>query len=276
MAAEPEIIRNLADLRQRVAGWRRRGRSIGLVPTMGALHAGHMALVDRATAADGRTLVSLFVNPKQFDRADDLASYPRTWDDDIAKLAAAGVDAVWAPGGAEMYPPDFATSVRVAGLAKHLCGAARPGHFDGVSTVVAKLLLQALPDRAYFGEKDFQQLLIVRRTALDLNIPVEIVAVPTVREPDGLALSSRNALLTPDQRRAAPALHRVLTEVAAGMDVARGSRALLAEGIDRVDYLEIRDAETLAVVTEPKRPARVFGAVFLGDIRLIDNIAVTG
>ncbi|NIV75285.1 MAG: pantoate--beta-alanine ligase, partial [Gammaproteobacteria bacterium] len=199
-------VRRVAEMRAVVAEWRKAGISIGLVPTMGALHAGHMALVERARWECDRVIVTLFVNPTQFNERSDLETYPRDEAADAAQLEAAGVDLLFAPALDEMYPLGFATSVSVAGLSDCLCGTARPGHLDGVCTVVSKLFNQAQADLAYFGEKDYQQLLVVRRMAKDLDIATRVVAVPTVREPDGLALSSRNQCLSPAQRRIAPEL----------------------------------------------------------------------
>jgi len=274
----------VAELRARVALWRGRGERVGLVPTMGALHDGHMALVGAARAANERVVVSIFVNPKQFGPSEDLAAYPRPEAADRARLEGARVDLVFMPSVAEMYPPGFATTVSVAGLGEGLCGAHRPGHFDGVSTVVAKLLVQALPDAAYFGEKDWQQLTIVRRMARDLDLPVEIAGVPTVRESDGLAMSSRNAYLTPAERRVAPALFRTLQRVAGEVARRPGAiPALLQEGIAELqragfmpEYLELRDAVTLTPVTGAvSAPARLVAAARLGRARLIDNVPVS-
>ena len=263
--------------------WRKAGARVGLVPTMGALHDGHLALVQAARAECGRVVVTIFINPKQFAANEDLNAYPRREVDDLAMLRAADVDVVFMPGTAEIYPPGFATTVRFAGLTDCLCGAHRHGHFDGVATVVTKLLLQSLPDAAYFGEKDYQQLLVVRQLARDLDIPVRIAGVPTVREKDGLALSSRNAYLSPEERRIAPNLARVLRRIAAELKpepgavapaIARGLADLKSAGFE-VEYLEIREAATLAPVTaKVTGPARVFAAVHLGRTRLIDNLPV--
>lgn len=284
--ALPRTVETVAALRAEVAGWRAAGAApVGVVPTMGYLHDGHMALVAAARAGCARTIVTIFVNPAQFGPDEDLATYPRDLGGDLAKLAAAGVDAVFAPAAGEMYPPGFATAVSVAGLADGLCGAARPGHFAGVATVVCKLFLQCGADRAFFGEKDYQQLKIVARMARDLDIPTEVVAAPTVREADGLAVSSRNVRLTKAQRAVAPALARTLAETAAAVaqgadaaaETARGRAALAAAGFDRVDYFECRDAETLAPVARAPAggaPARVFAAAWLGEVRLIDNLPV--
>ena len=246
---------------------------------MGALHEGHLALVRAARTDCDRVVATLFVNPAQFGPNEDYASYPRDEADDAAKFAALGVDLLFAPDVDEMYPQGFATAVTVSRVSEGLCGDHRPGHFEGVATVVAKLLLQALPDRAYFGEKDYQQLQVIKRLAADLDIPVAIEGVPTVRDPDGLALSSRNAYLSPDERAVAVRLNQILdavgTAVAAGAspldEAARGRAALIEAGFDSVDYLEVRDAETLAPVEQATRPARVLAAVRIGRTRLIDN-----
>lgn len=282
MAAAMIVARTVPDLRAALRPWRAAGETVALVPTMGALHEGHLSLVRLAGARCRRVVVTLFVNPKQFDRAEDLAAYPRTEAEDAAKLAPLGVDLLFAPPAEVVYPPGFATTVSVRGVSEHLDGLARPGHFDGVATVVTKLLLQSLPDVAVFGEKDWQQLQVIRRLASDLDIPVEILAGPTVRAADGLALSSRNAYLTPEERRIAPALHAAMQQAAAriraGEDPDRAAAAavdaVLAAGFARVDYLELRDAETLAPVRRLDRPARLFAAAWLGKARLIDNIAV--
>src|SRR5438094_2178712 len=211
------VARTVAALREAIAGWRARQERVGLVPTMGALHRGHLALVEAARRDCRRVVASLFVNPRQFGPREDFAAYPRSEAADLAKFSEAGVDLVFAPTVEEMYPAGFVTTVRVAGIGDDLEGAHRAGHFDGVATVVSKLLLQCLPDIACFGEKDYQQLLVVRRMARDLDIPVRIEGVPTVREPDGLALSSRNVYLSPEERRIAPLLHRVLNDTAAAI-----------------------------------------------------------
>ena len=278
-----DIARTIVDLRSHIAGWRKSAERVGLVPTMGALHEGHLALVQAARAECERVVTSIFVNPTQFGPNEDLAAYPRREAADLAMLRSAGVDLVFMPATAEIYPPGFATTVRVAGLTDCLCGAHRPGHFDGVATVVTKLLLQSLPDAAYFGEKDYQQLLVVRRLARDLDIPVRIAGVPTVREADGLALSSRNAYLSPAERRIAPNLARVLRRIAAALaaqpgtvasEIAQGRADLESAGL-AVEYLEIREADTLAPVTATVTgPARVFAAVHLGRTRLIDNFPI--
>jgi pantoate--beta-alanine ligase len=273
-------VRTVADLRKHIALWRKGQVRVGLVPTMGALHQGHMALVEAARAECDRIVASIFVNPKQFAPTEDLGSYPRREAADLEMLASAGVDLVFIPAVDEIYPPGFATLVRVDGLTEGLCGAHRAGHFDGVTTVVTKLLIQALPDTAYFGEKDYQQLTVVRRLARDLDLPVRIAGVPTVREPDGLALSSRNVYLSAEERRIAPNLARVLRSIAAvlaqdpnavAQEIAHGSAALQQAGF-AVEYLEIREAESLAVTNEVTASSRVFAAVRLGTTRLIDNM----
>jgi pantoate--beta-alanine ligase len=276
-------VRTVADLRKHIALWRKRDERVGLVPTMGALHQGHMALVEAARTECARVVASIFVNPKQFAPTEDLGSYPRRELADLEMLQSASADLVFIPAVDEMYPPDFATLVRVDGLTEGLCGAHRAGHFDGVTTVVTKLLIQALSDIAYFGEKDYQQLMVVRRLARDLDLPVRIAGVPTVREPDGLALSSRNVYLSAEERRIAPNLARVLRSVATALAIqpgavaresARGVRELREAGLE-IDYLEIREEETLRPVTvSVAARSRVLAAVRLGNTRLIDNMPI--
>ncbi len=279
----PKTVRRVVELRAAIAGWRRAGDSIGLVPTMGALHAGHLALLRQARRDCRRLVATIFVNPIQFNNPDDLRAYPRDEAADAGQMAAEGVDLLFVPAAAEIYPPGFATRVSVAPLSGCLCGAARPGHMEGVATVVAKLLNQALPDVAYFGEKDYQQFRIIGRMAADLDVPVRIAAVATVREADGLALSSRNQLLSPEPRRAAPAMYRALRTAAetlaggtrpAGPVIAAARAAIAAAGFDPIDYLDLRAEEDLAAVERAERPSRVFAAAFLGGVRLIDNVAV--
>src|SRR5437763_2291726 len=273
------VARSVAALRERVRRWRADGERVGLVPTMGALHAGHLALVAAARGQCERVVASLFVNPKQFGPSEDFAAYPRDEAADLTAFARGGVDLVFAPPVVEMYPSGFATSVRIAGITEELEGAHRAGHFDGVATVVSKLLLQCLPDGAYFGEEDYQQLTVVRRLARDLDIPVRIEGVPTIREPDGLALSSRNIYLSPEERRIAPQLHRVLRDTASAMAhqpdavaaaLQQGVAGLRAAGFVP-DYLELRDAADLSGMTGLNRPARLLAAARLGRTRLIDN-----
>lgn len=275
-------IRTLPALGARVQDWRRGGESVGVVPTMGALHTGHLSLVRAAKAACDRVIVTLFVNPTQFNNPNDLKTYPRTEETDAALLQPEGVDVLFAPDAATVYPPGFATRVSVAGLADVLCGAHRPGHFDGVATVVTKLLTMTGADSAFFGEKDWQQLQIVRRLVADLNLPVRIVGCPTLRDPDGLALSSRNARLSATDRLAAPAMNRAMTAaartilggapVADALSAARA--AILKAGFSEVEYLDLRDGSSLAPLPAPAPGARLFAAAWLGGVRLIDNIAV--
>lgn len=279
-----ETVRTVASLRTRVAQWRARGETVGLVPTMGALHDGHLALVRAAQSRCRRVIATIFVNPAQFGPTEDFDAYPRTEDEDAAKLQPLGTDLLFAPGVGEMYPDGFATTVHVAGVSDGLCGGHRPGHFDGVATVVSKLLLQALPDVAFFGEKDYQQLQVIKRVTADLAIPVEIVGVPTVREADGLALSSRNVYLDPAQRRIAPGLYREMVALGEAIErgepavraIARARRHLVDAGFDRVEYLELCDTHSLAPISDATRAARLLAAAWLGRTRLIDNIAVGG
>lgn len=274
-----------AELRARLNAVRGAGSSIGFVPTMGALHAGHGRLLEVARRENAFLVASIFVNPLQFDRQDDLDNYPRTWDADVQLCGQHGVDLIFAPTPATLYPRPQLTFVDSPSLGEHLCGAYRPGHFRGVATVVMKLLNLVQPRRAYFGEKDAQQLAILRRMALDLDLPVAIVAVPTVREPDGLALSSRNLRLTAEQRAAAPALYRALREamkaLEEGEDSAGEARrravALLPEREDaRLEYFEFADPETLQPVEKVTGPVLIAAAFWLGAVRLIDNVTWPG
>lgn len=279
------IVRTIADLRARVAGWHSAHRRVALVPTMGALHAGHIALVTAARSVADRVIASIFVNPRQFGPNEDLDRYPRDEAGDVARLAAAGCDLVYAPTVDIMYPPGFGTQILIANLGDRLCGAARPGHFDGVGIVVTKLLTQAQPDVALFGEKDWQQLAIIRRLVADLDLPVDVRGVPLVRDVDGLALSSRNLFLSPDDRAKAlalpAALHAAAAAIRAGTPVATaleaGCAALLAAGFARVDYFELVDAADLLpvmAVDAATPPARLCAAAIIGTTRLIDNIAL--
>lgn len=281
----PSPVARLTDLpalRAQVGAWRVAEESVALVPTMGALHEGHLMLVRQARRSCGRVVVSIFVNPTQFAPTEDFAQYPRDTERDLALLAQEGADAAYLPDVSTMYPPGFATTVSVAGLTDVLCGPLRPGHFAGVATVVTKLLLQALPNRALFGEKDYQQLQVIRRFVRDLDIPVVIEGVPTVREEDGLALSSRNQYLSAEERAVAPRLHAVLTRVAEAVRdgsetapaLAEGRASLDAAGFGPVQYLSVNDAESLAPLERVDGPARVLAAAYLGRTRLIDNIAV--
>lgn len=277
------IVRSVAQLRQIVAAWRRDGVGIAVVPTMGVLHEGHLSLVRAALEKADRVIVTLFVNPKQFNSEADLAAYPSTEDEDAAKLAPLGAHLLYAPDAEEMYRAAFATTVSVSGVSEGLCGAFRPGHFDGVATVVAKLFLQTSADFGFFGEKDFQQLHLVRRMARDLDIPITIVPCPTVREADRLALSSRNVRLSPAERAVAPKLPSVLHETAERL--ARGSpvlptltearAAILAAGYREVEYLELRNEADLRPMTSLDRPARLLVAAWLGGTRLIDNVRIS-
>ncbi len=287
-AAQPPVLapvaiaRTVADLRTAIAAWRAAGETVGLVPTMGALHAAHMALVQATQAVCDRTIVTIFVNPAQFGPDEDFGSYPRREARDMAMLEAARVDLLFAPPVAEIYPDGFATTVAVSGVSEGLCGDRRPGHFDGVATVVAKLLLQSLPDVAVFGEKDYQQLLVIKRLVRDLDIPVRILPLATVREADGLAISSRNVHLSAGERAIAPRLYAVLAETAGQIAqgappneaVATGLEALRAAGFTNVEYLEARDSDTLAAADDRTRPLRVLAAAWLGETRLIDNVPV--
>jgi pantoate--beta-alanine ligase len=275
------LVRTIHDLRKRVAAWRQAGESVALVPTMGALHAGHLSLVGLAKSKADHVVVSIFVNPIQFGPREDFSTYPRDEAGDLKKLGDAGVDIVFAPDAAEMYPEGFKTLIKIGDLTEGLCGAARPNHFDGVATVVAKLLMQCGPDLAIFGEKDYQQLLVVKQLVRDLNIPVEIIGAPIMREADGLALSSRNVYLSPEQRKIAPLLHQTISAVAADLAQGRGcddavvaARFKLDAAGFRVDYVAVRDPDTLKPLMGPVKRARVLAAAYLGKTRLIDNVPV--
>ena len=277
-----EIIRDLEALRSRVRTWKRAGETVAVVPTMGALHLGHLSLVEAAKTGADRVIVTIFVNPKQFNNPDDLAKYPRTEEADANLLAPLGVDVIFAPAAAAVYPDGFATTVSVAGVSQGLCGADRPGHFDGVATIVCKLFMMTGAELAYFGEKDFQQLMVVRRMVQDLAIAVDVIGCATVRGPDGLALSSRNKHLGADDLKIAPQLYARMCKASAhlrqGGDVAEvlaSVRAgLLQDGFSAVDYLELRRASDLQPMHVCDGPARLLAAVWLGGVRLIDNIAV--
>jgi pantoate--beta-alanine ligase len=276
-----QTVRTSEEMARAVAQLKRRG-SIALVPTMGALHAGHMALIEEAQRRADAVAASIFVNPKQFGANEDLGRYPRREAEDAHMLEAAGCDLLWLPAADDIYPPDFATTVHVSGVSQRWEGEARPGHFDGVATVVAKLLLSVRPDIALFGEKDFQQLVVIRRLVADLAIPVKIIGVPTVREADGLALSSRNAYLSAHERERAAAFPKSLMAardaIGAGMRVdealAEARQALLGADFSRVDYLALVDADTLEPVSELGGNVRVLAAATIGTTRLIDNLAV--
>ena len=280
----PPIVRTVQALRAQVRAWRAAGERVGFAPTMGALHEGHLSLVRLARRHADRVVVSIFVNPTQFGPGEDFDAYPRSEARDAKLLAGAGCDLLFAPTAAEMYPQGFSTTVTVSGVTEPLDGAARPGHFSGVATVVSKLLNQCGPDVAVFGEKDYQQLQVIRRLVRDLDLPVEIVGAPTARAQDGLALSSRNAYLTADERQTAPALAYTLTaaieRLHAGAPVAEveteAVAALAAAGFSRIDYVEVRGAEDLARLGPGPiaAPARILAAAVLGKTRLIDNMPV--
>ncbi len=277
------VVRTVAELRRMVDAWHRAGETVALVPTLGALHRGHLALVEHGRRVANRTVASIFVNPTQFSPSEDFARYPRDEAGDAAKLSGAKCDLLYAPDVAEMYPEGFSTTVTAGAIAEGQDGRSRPHHFPGVATVVTKLLLQARADVACFGEKDYQQLQVVRHAARDLDIPTRIDGVATVREPDGLALSSRNLYLTPAERAIAPALHKVLLQVVERIEggaadvqtaTAEGLATLTRAGFERIDYLEVADAETLTPLAAADRPGRVLAAAWLGRTRLIDNVAL--
>lgn len=275
-----QTVRDLAALNPALAELRLNGERLALVPTMGALHAGHLALIEEARQRADRVVATIFVNPLQFGAGEDLGRYPRREEKDSRLLEEAGCDLLWLPAVADIYPPRFVTSIHVAGVSARWDGEARPGHFDGVATVVAKLFLAARPDVALFGEKDFQQLAMIRRLVTDLALAIEIVAVPTVRDRDGLALSSRNAYLSPDERNRALALPRALgmarAAIRAGLpvgDALAGARTTLAEaGFAPVDYIALVDGETLEPLEKAAPHARLIAAAHLGTTRLIDNL----
>jgi pantoate--beta-alanine ligase len=278
-----QVVHTVADFRNAVQSWQQQGLKVAMVPTMGALHAGHLSLVTLAQNHVDKVVVSIFVNPKQFGPHEDYDAYPRTLDADVAALATVNGDLVYAPSVAEMYPDGFQTTVSVSELGNGLCGAARPGHFDGVCTVVSKLLLQGLPDIAVFGEKDYQQLAVIRRFVTDLHIPVRILGAPISREADGLARSSRNVYLSAAQRQQAPALYQALQELAQQImampmaDIApllaTAAENITQAGFQRVDYLDVRDASSLQPLCKGRdgRP-HIFAAAFMGTTRLIDNM----
>ncbi|MDE2363375.1 MAG: pantoate--beta-alanine ligase [Hyphomicrobiales bacterium] len=281
--SSPKVLPDVASLRAAVAAWRAKGEKVALVPTMGALHAGHVSLVEEGLRRAQRVVVSIFVNPTQFAPTEDFSKYPRTFDADLARLAAAGCDACFAPGVEDMYPKGFATTVTLEGPAKvDLEDHFRPTHFAGVATVVSKLLNQAQADYAIFGEKDYQQLKVIQRMARDLDIPTEILGAPTLRESDGLAMSSRNVYLAPDERQRAIAMFRALNHAAAkiregeviGHEMTE-AREILVEAGFAVDYIEARHADTLErIARRVEGPIRLLAAARLGKTRLIDNIAV--
>jgi len=285
MANPPEIVTTASEVRARVAGARSEGKSVGLVPTLGALHDGHLALMRRAREECGYVAISIFVNPTQFPAGEDFERYPRDLKADVAKAGSAGVDVVFAPEVEEMYPPGDSTFVEVTGpLVECLCGQHRPGHFRGVTTVCAKLFSIVGPDKAYFGEKDYQQLLVIKQMVRDLRLPVEIVAVPTVRDADGVATSSRNRYLSAEEREAARVLYRALSAAKAWVEAGERDAAVLVAGVSemieaeplvRLQYAELRDGETLEELQMVGRKGVLAVAAFVGKARLIDNIVLT-
>jgi pantoate--beta-alanine ligase len=274
--------RRVAPMRLQVSQWKANGHIVGVVPTMGALHDGHLSLVRAARENADRVIVTIFVNPKQFNNADDLTNYPRTEESDKKKLAPFGVDAIYAPAATEIYPEGFSTNISVANVSDGLCGAHRPGHFDGVATVVTKLLLQTGADVVFFGEKDFQQLKIVKRLVRDLDIPTRIFGCPTVRDKDNLAMSSRNSQLSARDRAAAPALYQAISaardKILSGQTIEsalqKARSDILAAGFADVEYLELRDEADLQPTNQVDKPARLLVAATIGGVRLIDNIQV--
>jgi pantoate--beta-alanine ligase len=277
-----QIVHHLPKLRERIRNLRQKGGAIALVPTMGALHAGHLELIAAAKRKAEHAVVSIFVNPRQFGPNEDLDAYPRPADEDVKLLQSVNCDLLWMPGVPEVYPEGYATNVSVAGLGKGLCGAARPGHFDGVATIVAKLFNQVRPDMALFGEKDWQQLAIIRRMAIDLDLGVEVIGCPIVREEDGLAISSRNRYLTKKERKAASALPRAMADAVTAIEggapvsaaLAMVREKLSAAGFSEPDYVSLAASDDLKPLKKLDRPARLFVAARLGKARLIDNWAV--
>jgi pantoate--beta-alanine ligase len=282
MSTRLPVIRFATELRKAVQQWRRRGQRVALVPTMGSLHDGHLSLIRLAKKHANRVVVSVFVNPTQFAPHEDYNTYPRNEERDWRKLLSAQPDAMYAPEVDEIYPHDFSTRVEVAGITQTLEGISRPHFFAGVTTVVAKLFLQCLPDVAVFGEKDYQQLLVVKRMVRDLAFPITILPAPIVREGDGLAMSSRNVYLDPSERSVAPQLYAILRDVATDLASGRPVRESMTQGKVRleqagfrIDYLELRDGETLMPIEESAHArARLLAAVYLGSVRLIDNVDV--
>ena len=285
ITAKTSIVETVAELRQVVSRWRQAGERIALVPTMGALHAGHLSLVELARQHCSRVVTSIFVNPTQFGPTEDFTRYPRPLDDDLAALGQVNCDLAFVPSAKQMYPDGPAggfTTVYVRTITDDLEGHYRPGHFEGMATVVCKLLLQCLPDIALFGEKDYQQLLVVKRMVRDLAIPTEIVSGPTVRDANGLALSSRNQYLSAEKYQIAIQLNKTLRDLAARLrsdthievELSRAKKHLLEVGFEKVDYLSLRDAETLLTMARLDSPARLLATARLGGVRLLDNIAV--
>lgn len=277
-----DIVRTVAELRSHVSAWRKDGLSISLIPTMGSLHAGHLSLMKVGREKSDKVIASIFVNPLQFAPNEDFETYPREENFDILKLVEEGVDLLFAPKVNEMYREKSKTTINVGGLTDCLCALSRPGFFDGVATVVTKLLLQALPDIAIFGEKDYQQLLVIKRFTTDLDIPVEIIGAPTIRENDGLALSSRNIYLDTKSRSIAPSMYSILNQHASnisnGSDIKKSleiaRKNLQDSGFGKIDYLDLRNSQTLEACGDLKQPSRLFAAAWLGSTRLIDNLAI--
>ena len=277
-----EVVRTIAELRQHTSRWRIAGQTIGLIPTMGALHNGHLSLIKLAQEKCDRVIATIFVNPRQFLPNEDFDEYPRNEESDIQKLIEMGVDLLFAPKAPEMYQPDASTTVVISKLTDCLCATSRPGFFDGVGTVVTKLLIQALPDLAIFGEKDYQQLLVIKRLTRDLDIPVEIIGAPTIREADGLAVSSRNVFLSQTNRETASKVFEILkktaTAIALRNDVLaackEARKELILAGLSEIDYFEARHSETLELIQNFENNGRLFAAVWLGSTRLIDNLEI--
>ena len=277
-----EVVRTIAELRQHTSRWRIAGQTIGLIPTMGALHNGHLSLIKLAQGKCDRVIATIFVNPRQFLPNEDFDEYPRNEESDIQKLIEMGVDLLFAPKASEMYQPDASTTVVISKLTDCLCATSRPGFFDGVGTVVTKLLIQALPDLAIFGEKDYQQLLVIKRLTRDLDIPVEIIGAPTIREADGLAVSSRNVYLSQTNRETASKVFEILkktaTAIALRNDVLaackEARKELILAGLSEIDYFEARHSETLELIQNFENNGRLFAAVWLGSTRLIDNLEI--
>lgn len=278
-----KITRTVEEVRAQVRDWRKNGLKVGLIPTMGALHHGHLSLVREIQEITDRVVVSIFVNPKQFGPNEDFNKYPRQEEDDLKKLEEIGCDVLYAPGVEEIYPQGFLANVSISEITTDLCGAERPGHFDGVTTVVTKLLLQCLPDVVVFGKKDYQQYIVLKQLVRDLDIPMEVVGGTLIRDEDGLATSSRNVYLSENERRIAleipKTLQKIIDDIEGGQSdfdalLEKGRRHLLEAGFDDVQYLEIRDNENLGVINDLKKPARILVAAVIGKTRLIDNMAV--
>lgn len=277
-----QIVRTLSALQEITREWRTANKKISVVPTMGALHEGHLSLVGEAKSISDRVIVTLFVNPTQFNNTKDLQSYPRSEEDDIKKLESFNIDLLYAPENKEIYPNGFATQISVSGVSEGLCGNYRPGHFDAVATVVAKLLIQTSADMALFGEKDFQQLHVIKRMVKDLDIPVRIVGCKTIRESDYLAISSRNLLLSDQDRRRAPILAKTLMDAAKRIEGGEPQNNVLKDSIDilgnsgfkNIEYIELRAESDLKVLDVVDEPARILASIYLGNVRLIDNVKV--